>query len=76
MTAKWNFKMEWCKKQRVSPANTYFWKQAEEAYNEQDEATKFLDAVLADTKKMSVADYLKLYEDSKNIIPHQSGENE
>ena len=34
---EWIFKMDWCKKHQVSPANYYFWNKAKEEYIKQEE---------------------------------------
>jgi hypothetical protein len=34
VSSKWIWQMDYCKKQGWPPANNYFWKRSEQAYNE------------------------------------------
>ena len=36
MEAKWFWKMDYCKKRRIPPAQTWAWDEAEKAYNNQN----------------------------------------
>ena len=33
MAKRWNWKMNWCRNNLVSPANPYWWRKADKEYN-------------------------------------------